>query len=179
VGRCSAPTSWDDLQEVEREIGHINSAISDIRGSPYRLDKQLGHDLGQDHMWCPLSKKVFERSKDGNDYQLTIFGHLMHRQTGAAWYRLCYGTFAGFNETKRTMLYEGGQMCWEGPPHRRKIYLYCGPTHKFLDLEEIYCCIFRRHFETPLVCSEEYRAWVKGMSDIDLSDFVAQWEMVE
>jgi hypothetical protein len=110
---------------------------------------------------------------------ITIFGQLMHRQTGAARYGLCYGTFANFNEAKRILLYEGSPMCLEGPPQRTEIYLHCGPTDKFLAMEEIDRCIFRGHFEMRLVCSEEYLAWVKGMSDIDLSDFLASWEMVE
>jgi protein kinase C substrate 80K-H len=171
--------SFEELQAVEKEIEDINSAMGDIRGSLYRFDRQLGHDLGPDNMWWPLSEKVFEKSRDGNDYQLTVFDHIMHRQTGASWYGLCHGTFAGFNETKRTMLYEGGQTCWEGPPRRTEVYMYCGPSNKFLDMEEIDRCIFRAHFETPLVCSEDYLEWGKRMSDVELAEFVAQWEMVE
>jgi hypothetical protein len=173
-----APKTFREYQEVEREIEQLNSAIGDVRSALYRLDNQLKHDLGPDNVWWPLSEKQFEKSKDGNDYQLTIFDHLMHRQTGSNWYGLCYGTFAGFNATKRTMLYEGGQMCWEGPPRRTEVYLFCGPSNKFLDMEEIDRCIFRGAFETPLVCSEDYLEWVKGMSDLELSEFVTQWEQV-
>jgi hypothetical protein len=130
--------------------------MSDIRGSLYRFDKQLGHD-----------------------WQLTAFDNMMHRQTGASWYGLYDGRFERCNETKRTMLCEGGQMCLEGPARRTEVYLYCGPSNKFLDMEEIDRCIFRAHFETPLSCGEDYLEWVKGMSDIELSEFVAQWERVE
>jgi hypothetical protein len=106
-------------------------------------------------MLWPLSEKMFKTSEDGNADQLTIFDHLMYKQISAAWYGLRYGTFAGFNETKRTMFYERGQTCWEGLSQRTEIDLYCGPTDKFLNMEEINRCIFRGHSETPLVCSQE------------------------
>ena len=173
------PKSYEEYMEVEKEIEQLSSASTDVRIQIMHLQDRFKHDLGPDNLWWPLSEKVFEKSKDGNDYKLTIFGPLMHRQTGAAWYGTAYGQFSGFNATGRTMLYEGGQMCWEGDPRRTEFYLYCGPNDKFLDMEEIDRCVYKGHFETPLVCSEEYLEWVKGLSDMDLTDYIAQWEMIE
>jgi protein kinase C substrate 80K-H len=171
--------SLEELHEVEKEIEGINSAMSDIRGSLWRFDKQLAHDLGPDNAWWAIADKSFEKSKDGTDYRLTIFDHVMQRQTGTSWYGLSDGNFEGFNATGRVMNYEGGQTCWEGPHRRTEVLMYCGPSDKFLDMEETDRCIYRAHFETAIVCNEEYLDWVKGLSDNELSDFVTQWEMVE
>ena len=173
------PPSKKQYDEVEKEISDLNSAMSDVRTAIYRMERKMGHDLGPDNIWWPLSEQVFELSKDGNDYQLTFLRHLMQRQTGSLWYGTCYGTFTNFNETGRVMYYENGQMCWEGPPRRTELYLYCGPSNKLLDVEEVDRCGFRGHFETPLCCSDDYIDYVKQMSDVDLSEFIAQWEKVE
>lgn len=173
------PKSYEDYQAVEREINQLNSAMSDVRINIYNLDKKFKPDLGPDHMWWPLSQKSFELTKDGNDYQLVMFEHLMQRQSGMIWYGTAYGTFAGFNSTQKSMLYEGGNMCWEGPPRRTEIILYCGPSHRFLDMEETDRCVYRGHFETPLACTDDYLDYVKNMTDLDLADFITQWEMVE
>ncbi|OHT14549.1 low-density lipoprotein receptor class A [Tritrichomonas foetus] len=173
------PPSYKDYLEVEHEIEQLNSAISDVRVALYRLENRFKHHLGEDNVWWPLSSKSFELSKNGNDYQLNIFEHMLQRQTGSVWFGTGYGTFAGFNATNRTMLYEGGQMCWEGPPRRTEVVLYCGPVNKFLDMEEVDRCNYRAHFETPLCCNEGYLEWVKGMSDLELTDYVSQWMQVE
>ncbi|KAK8892171.1 hypothetical protein M9Y10_029394 [Tritrichomonas musculus] len=173
------PESLNQLNEVEKEIQDLNSAMSDVRVALYKLEKKFKHDLGEDNVWWPITGQSFEISKDGNDYQFTIFEHMLQRQTGSIWFGNGYGTFNGFNATNRTMLYEEGQLCWEGPPRRTEVLLYCGSVNKFIDMEEIDRCVYRAHFETPLCCNEGYIDWIKNMSDLDLSDYITQWMEVE
>ena len=173
------PKSYQEYQAVQKEIEALRSQQTDVRLQIMRYDDKFKHDMGPDNAWWPLAESVFELSKDGNDYKLVIFGPLMQRQTGAAWYGTAYGQFTKFNETGRTMLYEGGQMCWEGNPRRTEVYLYCGPNDKFLDVEETDRCVFRAHFETALCCNEDYLDYVKNMSDLDLADFISQWGNVD
>ena len=173
------PKSYQEYQAVQKEIEALRSQQTDVRIQIMRYDDKFKHDMGPDNVWWPLSEQVFELSKDGNDYKLIFFGALLQRQTGTAWYGTAYGQFTKFNETGRTMLYEGGQMCWEGNPRRTEIYLYCGPQDKFLDVEETDRCVYRGHFETPLCCTDDYLDWIKGMSDLDLADFISQWGNVD
>ena len=173
------PESYKDYKEVLDEIDQLNSAMSDVRVAIFKLERRFKNDLGEDNIWWPLTGKSFELSKNGNDYQLNIFDHILQRQSGSVWFGTGYGSFVGFNATNRSMLYENGQMCWEGPPRRTEVILYCGPVNKFLDMEEVDRCIYRAHFETPLCCREDYIDWVKNMSDLELSDYISQWTQVE
>lgn len=169
------PKSYQEYMAVEHEIEALRNHESDTRIQIMHLEDKFKHSMGKDNVWWPLSQATFELSKDGNDYKIQMFGAMMHRNTGAAWYGTAIGEFKRFNATERTMLYEGGNMCWEGNPRRAEVYLYCGPTNKFLDMEEIDRCVYRGHFETPLCCTEDYIDYIKNMSDLDLADFVSQW----
>lgn len=173
------PESYKEYKKVEKEIQELNNAMSDVRIALYKLEKKFKHNFGEENVWWPIASQSFELSKDGNDYQLTIFEHMLQKQTGSVWFGTSYGTFNGFNTTNRTMIYEGGQLCWEGPPRRTEVLLYCGSINKFIDMEEIDRCVYRAHFETPLCCNEGYIDWVKNMTDLELSEYIVQWMEVE
>ncbi|KAH0786006.1 Glucosidase 2 subunit beta [Histomonas meleagridis] len=173
------PKSYEEYKSIEKQINGLNNDMTDIRASLYRLEKKLNHDLGANNTWFPLSEEPFEISKDGNDFQIVFFNHVSSRQTGSNWFGTGCGEFKGFDETGNVMLYEDGQMCWQGSPRRTEVVLYCGSRNKFLDIEEIDRCVYRAHFETPLICRENYADWIRKMSDLDLTDYITRWQKVE
>lgn len=173
------PKSYKEYQAVTKEIEDLNNARNEVQSTLYRLEKKFKYNLGEENVWWPIAGKSFEISKDGSDYQLTIFEHMLQRQTGSIWFGTGYGTFEGFNATNRTMRYESGQLCYEGPPRRTEVVLYCGSVNKLLDMEEVDRCVYRAHFETPLCCNEGYVDWIKNMSDFDLADYITRWTEVE
>lgn len=174
------PKSYEEYKKVEKEIEEMNIKNSETRNKMFAIERKLRFDLGKDNLWYPLAKERFELiDKNGNDYQINMFDNVMTRQHGASWYGTCCGTFKGFNETQKVMYYEEGSLCWEGSPRRTEVYLYCGPSNKFLDMEEVDRCVYRAHFETPLSCTDDYLDYIKNMSDIDLSEFISRWELVE
>ena len=174
------PKSYEEYKKVEKEIEEMNIKNSETRNKMFAIERKLRFDLGKDNLWYPLAKERFELiDKNGNDDQINMFDNVMTRQHGASWYGTCCGTFKGFNETQKVMYYEEGSLCWEGSPRRTEVYLYCGPSNKFLDMEEVDRCVYRAHFETPLSCTDDYLDYIKNMSDIDLSEFISRWELVE
>ena len=173
--------TFEEFQEASKECDKINSQISNARVSILSLENKLKHPLGPNNVWFPLSEKEFKLTRDGYDYNFNMLQFIQYRESGTNWYLNYLGEFRGWNETNfnRTMIFEGGTPCWQGPMRRAEVYLYCGPSNKFLDMEELDRCIYRGHFETPLACDEGYLDWVKKMSDLELVDFVTQWEKVE
>lgn len=171
--------SYKELRSVEKEIEALDHQTGVYRSTKLEYENILKHDLGEDNLWFPLSEKSFEITKDDEDFKLVIFGPILHRQTGTAWFGTCCGQFSGFNKTRRVMYYEDGQLCWEGSPRRTEVYLYCGQSHKFLDIEEVDRCVYRAHFETPLSCDETYIDYIKNMDDVELSEFITRWQNVD
>jgi hypothetical protein len=108
-----------------------------------------------------------------------LLDHLQTRLAGAAWCGTTLGRFVGFNTTGRSMRLEGGRICWKGTLRRTEMFLSCRPSDNFLDVEEIDRCVYRGHFGTPMFCTDDYADWVRGLSDLDLTDFIPEWETVE
>lgn len=174
------PKSYEEYKKVAKEIEEMNTKNAETRSRIFDIKKKFKVDLGKDNLWYPLVQMRFElNDKNGNDYQLRMFDSIMMRQHGSGWFGTCCGQFKGFNESQKVMHFEEGSSCWQGSPRRTDVYLYCGPSNKFLDIEEVDRCVYKAHFETPLSCTDDYLEYVKNMSDIDLSDFISRWQIVE
>lgn len=58
----------------------------------------------------------------------------------------------GAADSYRSMIYDQGQYCWQGPKRNTKVLLECGPEDKIITVEEPSTCQYLMQVMTPAAC---------------------------
>jgi protein kinase C substrate 80K-H len=119
------------------------------------MQEQSKIDFGPESAFFPLMGKCSElRVNNQYTYSVCPFGAAKQDSTSL-------GTFSGWKQGENgndysTMLFTGGQHCWNGPSRSMTVHFECGLTEAILSVDEPEKCAYSCKFTTPAACDAKY-----------------------
>ncbi|XP_050524060.1 glucosidase 2 subunit beta [Daktulosphaira vitifoliae] len=141
-----AKRARESFEEADRKFRDIERKISHLHDS-------LSKDYGIDDEYATLDGECYELSDHEYVYKLCLFDQITQRsKNGGSEIRL--GTWNSWiGEPKyRTMLYDRGQSCWNGPPRSTHVRLSCGLEAALISASEPNRCEYVMDFIVPAAC---------------------------
>lgn len=134
-----------ELKDAERELRDLESQVSDLK-------KKLERDHGANDSYLSLEGKCFEIEDNKYKYEMCPFGSSKQIELGSS---TSLGSWHGFDETGRWMIFSGGRHCWNGPSRSLRVGLACGNTDALIQITEPSVCEYIAYFQTPGACTQE------------------------
>lgn len=110
-------------------------------------------DFGEGEEFFKLKGECFDTKMDGYTYKLCPFEKSEQDRTNIGKWDRWEADEDGVNRYK-TMIYDKGNSCWQGPNRSTKVNLVCGSENKFLKAFEPAKCEYEYVFATPALCDK-------------------------
>ncbi|CAG7818739.1 unnamed protein product [Allacma fusca] len=141
--------------KARQEFHDAERAVRDVKNKLQELNDALSLDLGDDDRFGPLFGQCFDLSDREYTYTLCPFQKSNQRGVngGGEVHLGKWNAWSGPENDKYTsMLYDGGQACWNGPARSVKVNVQCGTENKILSVSEPSRCVYEMEFSTPAAC---------------------------
>jgi len=127
-------------KEAKRSVDKLQGDLDQNRQT---LDST---DFGPDFEWLALKDQCVSKHEGEFEYKVCIGTNAMQGSTSL-------GKFKGWAEGGyKTMLYEDGTRCWNGPARSIKVHVSCGTSNKILTVDEPNMCTYVAKMESPAAC---------------------------
>lgn len=63
-----------------------------------------------------------------------------------------WGEYAEGKPDYTRMIFDGGELCWQGPQRNTEVLLECGTENQIIDVTEPNICTYKMRIRTPAVC---------------------------
>ncbi|XP_024523168.1 glucosidase 2 subunit beta [Selaginella moellendorffii] len=144
-----------DASEADRirsEYRQANNKLNDLQSKISELQKKLKQDFGKEGEFFSLYDQCFERRQQKYVYKVCLYKDSTQEE-GHSSTRL--GSWEGFLDDYKSIKFQNGDHCWNGPQRSLKVRLRCGLKSELSDIEEPSRCEYAASFWTPAVCYEE------------------------
>ena len=116
------------------------------------LETKIGRSYGPDDVYAQLVDRCVEAYVDKYTYKVCPFHQVDQLEDGHG-PRL--GSWKGFDESGEHMLFDNGDVCWQGPNRSMTVRIRCGATETLTKVAEPSRCEYTAEMTTPAACSEE------------------------
>lgn len=65
------------------------------------------------------------------------------------------GSWHAWSDDHKTMLFQNGESCWQGPSRSARVKVYCGSENVVISVDEPERCVYAFEFRSPAACSHE------------------------
>ena len=92
------------------------------------------------------------------EYEVCIFGLATQRDGGGGG-NTSLGSWKGasIEDGRRTLKWEGGAQCWNGPARSAEVMVTCGDDTRLLTADEPDTCRYVFTMESPIACDDEFK----------------------
>ncbi len=172
-GLASVFSAIDSLYEPPSYISELRKRESALRGKRSSLSKRvadLERDLGDgvsdgsskygvDGELYALRDTCHKVTKGKYEYEVCIFGSATQREGGGGGGGTNLGSWkaAYIDDGRRSLKWEGGAKCWNGPARSAEVSVTCGAETRLLTADEPETCRYVFTMESPIGCDEEFR----------------------
>jgi len=120
-----------------------------------KIESTLNVDYGPDDDFLYLTNQVLTINAEKYRYELTPFKDVkQHGKTSSEVRNM--GNFVGWGTEKHSVMkFDGGEVCWGGPPRSTKIMVVCGTEDRIFDVKEPGMCEYTINMETPAACRQD------------------------
>jgi protein kinase C substrate 80K-H len=129
----------DKMAQLKDSVDKMKNAVREKEGL---LD---GVDYGPEGVWFAVRDACYKTQMHGYTWELCPLKQMKQDATSL-------GKFKQWDNNYSTMVFEGGQRCWNGPERSAEIQLECGATSELVSMEEPSKCVYKGRFLTPLLC---------------------------
>ncbi|XP_022181844.1 glucosidase 2 subunit beta-like [Myzus persicae] len=143
----------EEAKQARNAFEEADRKFRDLQREVTHLQESLNKDFGPEDEFAALDGECYELSDREYVYKLCLFDQITQRsKNGGSEVRL--GTWNSWiGEPKyRTMLYDRGQHCWNGPQRSTHVRLNCGLEPALLSATEPNRCEYAMDFVVPAVC---------------------------
>lgn len=116
------------------------------------LETKIGRTYGPDDAYAQLEGRCVEAHVDKYVYRVCPFHQVEQLENGHG-PRL--GSWKGFDESGEHMIFDNGDVCWQGPNRSMTVRIRCGATETLTKVAEPSRCEYTAEMTTPAACSEE------------------------
>lgn len=148
------------VDKIEEEMRKMRERAQELRAG---LSPSSAY--GPDHVFLAWQDKCFEREDKEHKYEVCPF-----KEAKQGW--VLVGKWAGWGKRRpgpdagdtvvlnkpedmgRSMFFNEGQQCWNGPKRSAAVELKCGREDRIVEVSEPSVCVYDLVMETPLLCDE-------------------------
>ena len=152
--RQKLQSAFEDAESfVEPEAQTLRDKLVELKKSTQSLEKAVKEkedlventDFGQDNVWFAIRDTCFQTELHGYKWEFCPLKQMKQDTTSL-------GNFARWENDYQTMIFEGGQRCWNGPARSAQIDFECGSASELVSMDEPSKCVYKGRFTTPLLC---------------------------
>ncbi|KAK4780617.1 hypothetical protein SAY87_016723 [Trapa incisa] len=161
---CSyLPFLSSEAARVRKEYDELSTKLSNMQSRISSLSKKIKLDFGPEKEFYSLYGHCFETKENKYVYKVCPFKQATQEE-GYSKTRL--GRWDKFDDSYRTMIFSGGDNCWNGPNRSLKVRLRCGLKYELTDVDEPSRCEYEALLSTPALCSEDRLKELEGKLDL-------------
>ncbi|KAG7670253.1 hypothetical protein KSW81_008387 [Nannochloris sp. 'desiccata'] len=114
------------------------------------LEAKMNRSYGPDDVYAQLVDRCVEAHVDKYVYKVCPFHQVEQLEDGHG-SRL--GSWKGFDDSGEYMLFDNGDVCWQGPNRSMTLRIRCGATETLTKVAEPSRCEYTAEMTTPAACS--------------------------
>lgn len=159
----SLPFEKEEVEKLEDENsrlqGEIKSMQKKITDCWNEIGGKDGKNMGPNGELYSLSDQCYSVEAGKYTYEVCIFGDAKQKEGPSGGTNLGKFTRMDYNaETgERTLRWENGQKCWNGPNRSATVQVTCGAENKVLSADEPDTCRYVLEMESYIACDEDFR----------------------
>ncbi|XP_061191437.1 glucosidase 2 subunit beta-like isoform X1 [Saccostrea echinata] len=140
--------------EARKKYEEADKRSKDIDGEITSLTSYLNTDYGKDKEFAVLRDQCYEYTDREYTYKLCPFSTASQRPKSGG-HETNLGRWGRWEDDHyKTMVYDHGQNCWNGPDRSVKVHITCGPEHQLTNAYEPSRCEYAFDFVTPCACNQ-------------------------
>ncbi|KAJ7518369.1 hypothetical protein O6H91_21G065900 [Diphasiastrum complanatum] len=151
IGVTNLQFDKSEVERIRREFSEANSKLTSLQRKISDLELKLKQDFGKDGEFFSFYDQCFEMKLNKYLYKICPYKQASQNENHAT-SRL--GTWDGFKDDYKVMVFSNGDKCWNGPDRSLKVRLRCGLKNEVLSVEEPSRCEYVAELTTPASCLE-------------------------
>jgi protein kinase C substrate 80K-H len=160
------PSNIVELKQREEDLRSKKSSLSKTIAD---MQNELGHNdidrarkYGVNGELYAIRDTCYKLEYGQYEYEVCIFGKATQRDIGqnsgggtnlGSW----QGVYMDEKMGQRTLKWEGGTKCWNGPNRSAEVTVTCGADTKLLTADEPETCKYAFTMESPIGCDETFK----------------------
>jgi len=166
-----------EMNTLQKEINQLKESISAQEQKLSKLNPNVTLDLGpnDDFLYLLYSDKIIFTDEQFNlyTYHLYPFREIIQRSILSKDESHLLGKWIRWKNQYNEMLYDKGEVCWNGPPRSTRVKLTCGTEEKIEHISEPGKCEYEISLITSSACLEKELDTMKKKRE-DLLNIVNQ-----
>jgi len=159
-----------ELSELRVEKNEVDRTAKDYKREAEKLQKKLEMDSGFNNIYYSLYGETF--SFNTTDYIYTLKWGIEIKQKQIKGALTLLGKYKEFRDEHKTIFYDDGAQCWQGPKRSVIVKLVCSSENIILKVEEPNKCEYEIEFGTPGACTnDDIQALKSEVTTEDNSEF--------
>jgi len=149
-----------ELTDLRVKRNDLDRKAKSIKKEIDELDKKINTDSGKNFIFYTLYGETF--TLNTTDYIYTfIWGKEIKQKQKKGGSLTSLGKFKEFRNDYKSIFYDEGAQCWNGPKRSVHINLTCAFENQIIKIDEPSKCEYVMEFSTPALCD---------FKDLDLSE---------
>lgn len=140
------------VKSASKELREAESKLRAFETELTELKDKISRDHGPEGEYLSLEGKCFDHSIEKYKYEMCPFGSAKQMEGSQS---TGLGSWTGFDETSKWMIFSGGRHCWNGPNRSIRVGLSCGETDELAEITEPNICEYLALFKTPGACTKD------------------------
>jgi len=142
-----------ELSELRVEKNDVDRTAKDYKREMEKLQKKLEMDSGFNNIFYSLYGETF--SFNTTDYIYTLKWGIEIKQKQVKGALTLLGKYKEFRDEHKSIFYDDGAQCWQGPKRSVVVKLVCSPENLILRVDEPNKCEYEIEFGTPGACTND------------------------
>ena len=160
---ATLPIDKEAVEKFEEENERIEEEIKALEGKIKSCWKEIGgksgNKMGPNGELYPLANQCFSVEAGKYTYEVCVFRDAKQKEGDDGGTQLGKFTHMEYKEEtgERTLYWENGQRCWNGPARSATVHVSCGAENKVLSADEPDTCRYVLQMESYIACDEDYK----------------------
>lgn len=145
------PVNKSEAEQIRNQYSEATSKLAAVEHEISDLELKLKGDFGPEGEFYSFHDKCFELKVQKYNYKVCPYKQATQEE-GHMTTRL--GNWEGFKDNYSTLMFSGGDRCWNGPDRSLRVKLRCGLRTELRNVDEPSRCDYVAELVTPTFCLE-------------------------
>lgn len=156
----TVPAQATSVSEKVDPVYETESKVIELKTKLQQLKDKMGADFGPEDVFLPYMDECITVTLAKYTYKLCFYDKVSQKEDQKYSYELnlgkwkSWGTQADGTADYKTMTFDEGVACWQGPLRNVKVRLECGDETKIVGVEEPSTCHYEMVIKSPAACTE-------------------------